>query len=143
MNFQLIGNFSLASTIVFSLVAGVPNQSADARGGGCSTFDSKGSPGVGNTCIWVEGRGLVVSSVKGYFVKANKLCDWHYVISYQDRNNSPYVTFTQPVQKGCAGQGQYLYSHNPPYRAQRGRVCALLYAKGYYIDAACADIYPE
>ncbi len=134
---HLVHALRIAPMFVFPLLVVTPGQYALASATGCSNFSVGG-----RTCISVVGSGLRVNSVKGYFSKVTRLCNWRYDIAYTDTNGNNYSTRRGPTHSSCDFSGSYLVTYTPYTNVRTGKVCARLYESGSYVDAACVNIFP-
>ena len=132
---HLLHALRFAPVFVVPLLVAMPGQYALADGSGCSVWGINGQ-----TCIRVKGNGLSVKSVVGYFSKRTQACNWRYEIAYTDTNGNNYDTVRGPINSGCSKSGNLPITYTPYKRARAGRVCARLYERGSYVDAACVNI---
>jgi len=138
---HLLQALRLAPVFVFPLLVVTPGQYALASATGCSNFSVDG-----RTCTSVVGSGLRVNSVKGYFSKVTRLCNWRYDIVYTDTNGNNYSTLRGPTNSGCDSSGSFFKDYGNAERdyttVRTGKVCLKLYSSGSYVDAACVSLYP-
>ena len=128
------------SSLILGLTFGLPNQPAQA------TTETHCVPfGKNHTCVTVSHSGLKVDSVSGKFdIDYTQKCipNWHYRISFKDKNNNEYAKINGGTHKTCDKSGSYTVRYNKtPFK--EGSICASLYDfDTIFITSACLPIKP-
>lgn len=115
-------------------------------GWGC-TSAGFGIPEVGISsaymCLDVPTDGLIVKSVRAYFVGLGSLCNYQVKLRWYDKGGKIYRTSIGDYRSGC-GNKDYFWNYGPSgVKRNEGKVCAEMYESGILRSGSpCVAISP-